>query len=65
MGKRERSDARSEFVVTMQRDGTELGRRVVNAHDPQEAIEEAVADLTRSHGVGLFDETVDYRAERV
>jgi hypothetical protein len=63
--KRQQSDARSQFVVTMERDGAELSRRVVSAYDPPDAIEEAVADLTRAHGVDLFDETVDFRAEKV
>jgi len=49
----------------MERDGTELSRRVVTAYDPQDAIEEAIPDLTRAHGVDLFDEAIDFRAEKV
>jgi hypothetical protein len=63
--KRQQPDPKSQFVVTMERDGTELSRRVVSAHDPQDAIEEAVADLTHALGVDPFDETVDFRAEKV
>ncbi len=33
--------------------------------DPQDAIEEAIPDLTRAHGVDLFDEAIDFRAEKV
>ena len=65
MGKRQQSDPRSHFVVTMERDGTELSRRVVSAFDPPAAIEEAVEDLTRAHGVDLFDEAIDFRAEKI
>jgi hypothetical protein len=65
MVQRQQSDPRSQFVVTMERDGTELSRRVVTAYDPQDAIEEAIPDLTRAHGVDLFDEAIDFRAEKV
>ena len=65
MVNRQQSDPRAQFVVTMERDGTELSRRVVNALDPPAAIEEAVEDLTRAHGVDLFDEPIDFRAEKI
>jgi hypothetical protein len=65
MVNRQQSDPRSQFVVTMERDGAELSRRVVSAFDPPDAIEEVLADLTRAHGVYPFDQTVDFRAEKV
>ena len=63
--KRQQLDPKYQFVVTMERDGTELSRRFVSAHNPHDAIEEVVVDLTTAHGVDPFDETVDFRAEKV
>jgi len=57
-------DCTSQFVVTVARGGAEVSRRLVSAYGPQEAIDEAVVALACDDDIDLFEETVQFRAEK-
>ena len=65
MPKRRQSETRSWFDVVLVRDCSELGRCRVMAYDKEDAIEEARDDLTRTLGIDLFDQTIDFRVEKI
>jgi hypothetical protein len=58
-------DPRERYLVILIRDGAELDRAVVLADSEEDAKSLAQADLGRRNHIGLFDDNVEYREEKI
>ena len=63
MKNRRHAERMREFAVTAHRGDVEIGRCVVQALDQEDAIFDGSDELSATLGLGLFDDTVTYRAE--